>query len=546
MFRLRSRATRPGKRSSLALLLVLGALPLWGAGAAEGQAGAIVPAEVSVNDEAERYLRVLQLTGQSSTYPWSIRGFSLPEVYRILPPSEGHPWADRMPRSRNAVASASLLPARVRVVHNSGFPHGANEGALWAGRGGNVAASVGGAARLGPLSVVVRPEIFFAQNSSFQLAATGVEEGPLVYADPRNRRFIDAPQRFGDSSFVHVDPGQSTLRVDVLGVAAGISSANQHWGPAIRYPFILGTNAPGYPHAFLGTARPVPIGIGALHGRAVWGRLEASPYADLARPRFTSGAIVVYQPAFLDGLEIGGARFFHIPWREGGPIAEDILRPFEALLKDRRDAVTGGDGVITPSNQLASVFARWVFPGSGFELYGEFTRNDHNANFRDLAMEPDHASGYTLGFQRAWKEGEEAISVLRAEVVNAQISHLVRVREQSPIYVHTGLRQGHTHRGQILGSPAAYGGAGAEIAFDRYHQGGRWSVALGRELRRERSRRTDEPGMYDVLYRAGGTALLRYGRLDLDGGVEAVWNLNRDFDGSAFNLQTRLGVRLGL
>ncbi len=94
---------------------------------------------------------------------------------------------------------------------------------------------------------------------------------------------IDLPQHFGDGPYTRVDPGQSSLRLDARGVAAGLSTANQHWGPAAEHPLLLGSNAPGFLHAFLGTSEPVDVWIGSLHGRVVYGRLRQSGYSRTPR-----------------------------------------------------------------------------------------------------------------------------------------------------------------------------------------------------------------------------------------------------------------------
>src|SRR5437762_395656 len=85
---------------------------------------------------------------------------------------------------------------------------------------------------------------------SFSLMANG-DTGKLVYADGLHPTTIDRPQRFGNRAYAVIDAGQSTLRLDAGPVTAGISTANQYWGPAAEYPAILGNNAAGIPHVFI-------------------------------------------------------------------------------------------------------------------------------------------------------------------------------------------------------------------------------------------------------------------------------------------------------
>lgn len=545
-----------------ALSVVTGVTPA--ATQAVGSAGSRY--EVFVNSELEKYLRLLQTTGGVMPYPWSIRAFS-PRELDHLAPGAPHPWAARVdlaPRETPQPEFGWIRPTAQLIV-NSAFPYGFNDGPVWAGRGATLAYQMGFGLRYGRLSVTVAPQVFWAQNAAFELAPTGPDRS--IYADGRlfsDDRFspIDLPQRFGDGGYARIDPGQSTLRLDLPGIAVGLSTANQHWGPADEQPLILGSNAPGYLHGFLGTSSPLDLWIGKVHGRLVWGRLEHTRYAPLARSqtgirgraRFTSGLVGVFTPRGLPGLELGLARFFHEDWPAGGPGARNFLKPLEAFLKaGLADGGSAGDGS-DPDNQLASVFLRWVFPGSGLEVYGEFARNDHSWDLRDFFLEPDHNSGYLLGLRHAWQWEGARLLALRGEVLNTRIGHVHQVRTpQVPFYRHGTLRQGHTHRGQLLGAPAGYGGGGALLAVDYYHPAGRITTAWRRELRQERgnywwdhSPERLAPDALDVMHSLGVETLLFRGRWDITAGLAGVYNLNRDYRGDVFNLNGMVRVSVGM
>jgi hypothetical protein len=510
---------------------------------------------VFVNSEVESYLRLLQTTGKVAAYPWSIRSFSPYEVDRLSPSDSLHPWAQRYdwaPRKHRGLRFQPVAP-HAELRYNSAFPYGPNLGPVWAGRGATGALLAGASARLGPASVVAAPVFFHARNRAFELASTG-HGGALRYSDPRRPLQIDLPQRFGDGGYTRIDPGQSTLRLDLRAVTFGVSTANQHWGPAAEYPILLGSNAGGFLHGFLGTAAPLDLWLASFHGRFVWGRLDQSEFTDIVgreRRRFMSGLVVSLAPRGLDGLELGFGRFYHIPWPKGGPGSDHFFRPLEEILKQRRGPIEGddADGFSTPENQLASVFARWVHPASGFELYGEYGREDHNWDVRDFLLQPDHDSAYMLGFRKAWPRSDTRILVLRGEVLNARITHLEQVRPQERFYVHSRTRQGHTHRGQILGAPAGYGGAGSELGLDLYHEGGRWSVGWRRDVRGDRvvagPDGRDPTRDVDVVHALESEGLFFIDRFDLFVGVRAVQNFNRNFDGDVFNLGASLGVRAG-
>lgn len=507
-----------------------------------------------VGGELERYARSLQLAGRAEAYPWSIRGFSPSEVDRLLPADSAHPWGATVPLRGDAQAGlrfAAIAP-QARLVYNSAFPYGYNDGAIWAGRGATAALSGGFLARYRAWSLVVAPTAFVAQNAVFPLTPNGLE-GEGVLADGRFPNAIDLPQRFGTGAYGRVDPGQTTLRMDLPLLAAGVSTANQHWGPVREQPLILGSNAAGFPHLFLGSSRPTNVGIGSVHGRLVWGELTQSAYApsqSVSERRFMSGVVGLFTPRGIPGLEIGGSRFFHSPWREGGFLKQNFGKPFEVFLKESLADSPAGDDGSDPDNQLASVFARWVFPSNGFELYGEFAREDHNFDLRDFLLQPDHISGYNLGFAKVWLRESSSMTILRGEVMNARVTHLVQVRLQVPFYVHHAMTQGHTQRGQILGAASGFGGASAGLWVDRYHPAGRWTLGWKRDLRQERalSPAEMEGGLdgADVMHSLAADALFVRGGFDLTAGAVGSYNLSRDFAADAFNLNLQLGIRIGL
>lgn len=503
-------------------------------------------AEASVGSEAEEYLRVLQVAGAAPLYPWSIRGFSPREAALLLPDS-AHPWAPRAAEGPARAPWVRLLRPAVDLTYNSAFPHGANDGVTWAGRGITAAVRAGFALRAGPVSLRVEPHGFWAQNAGFELMPTG-RTGRLAFADPDAPTTLDRPQRFGDQPYARIDPGESTLRVDVVGMAAGVSTASQQWGPSSAYPLVLGGNAGGFAHGFAGTSTPWKVGIGRVHGRVVWGSLAQSawsPHEGHGSRRLMTGMVATFLPYGLDGLEVGASRFFHEPWPLGGLSPRDLAKPFEAIFKAGLGRTgEGPDARSDAGNQLASVFARWVLPGGGVEVWGEYLREDHSWDLLDFVLEPDHSAGYALGARKAWRRGESLLS-LRAEWLNTQPGHLRSVRIQGPAYVHFAQLQGHTHRGQFLGSPAAYGGGGATLALEGYTPRGRWKVDLGRE--RVRGGRPG-PGAaeVDVLNSAGAELLLFRRGFDTVSGVRGTWELNRHLGGDAFNLSASLGVRMGL
>ena len=437
------------------------------------------------------------------------------------------------------------LPVEAGTIYNSTFPFGFNDGPLWAGKGLTGFVSGGVAGRFGPLSLQLEPIVFDASNGRFPLMPSGNPANPFL--NGVNPTAIDLPQRFGNSAYGRFDLGQSSLRLDAGPLAAELSTANQWWGPAIESPLILGNNAGGFPHLLVGTAHPIGIGIGTIHGRVVWGKLTESAFAPtdaVATTRFMSGLVALFMPRGAPGLELGAARFFHTPWPDNGLSHAPFGRPFEGILKHSLATPNNPTGD-SNDNQLASVFFRWAFPSAGFEAYGEYGREDHNQDIRDFWEEPDHDAGIVFGLQKAWVQPSGSIIAAHGEVLNTRLSHLQQGRPQAPWYVHTRLRQGHTLNGQSLGAPGGFGGGAFVLAVDRLSAEGRWTVQWNRMLRGEL---IDVNGMpisnkADVIHALGIERSRNLGRSSLIIGGNLIWDLNRDFNADRFSLNLSAGLR---
>ena len=533
--------------------IAVGLAVLAGAAPLAAQPTRLTMLDFATGSEFEEYLRALQLAGIAPLYPWSIRGFSPREVRHLAAADTAGPWrvGSRLSRSRVALGGVS-----VAATFNSEFPHGANDGPVWAGRGLTVQASAGVAGRFGPLSAVVAPLAFRAANRPFDIVRNGMPEpqafGHAVYASG-----IDLPQRFGAEPYARLDHGASNVRIDTPFLTAGASTGNEWIGPATEYPFLLGTNAPGFPHLFAGSGAPLNLLLAKVHFRVTWGRLHQSPYSIVTGPahfdsgantgteRLMTSAVLVVTPRGIPGLELGLARFLHVPNTQGSPDSEFWRKPFKVFFQKNefsRGEGTGGD------NQLASLFFRWVAPRAGFEVYGERGQDDQFYDLREYIMDADHLREYTLGLQKAVGRRRDRLDVIRFELMNQQMATLARVRVEGPIYIHYPLRQGHTNRGQLLGTSAGAGATAAStLAWTRYSSGGRTSGALRRITRAQRGTYYQtgvaDPKSTDVLWSAS-LERVRFGRW-ADVGARAEWvrELNRNFERDASNLHLQLTAR---
>lgn len=520
----------------------------------QAPAPTVAPAFVAVGSDEDSYLRYLQTIGLVAEYPWSIRGFSPHEMERLGVRQAAQPRSVGMYPTKTPIFYFRALPAGATVRFNSTFPYGSNDGAIWAGRGLTTSVEAGFVMKLGPVSAVVNPVAFRAENRPFGLIPNGAT-GSQAFADGQFPGNIDRPQRFGAGPYSRPDPGQSTIRVDLFGMAGGISTADMGWGPMQYYEYITGGNAPGFPHIFFGTGEPANIGIGRLHTQVFWGRIEQSEFSpvrgttyyssllETGTRRFATGLVAVFEPRGIDGLELGAARFFHAPWPKEGIPRSYFTKPFSGILKKDVTGAAGFPDQAGGDNQLASAFARWSLPHSGFEVYTEYGHEDHNFDLRDLIQEPDHSRTLGLGARKVISSDSLHLSAVRAEMIDYQLQTLARNRGEGAIYLHTILAQGHTSLGQVIGADAGVGtGGGATVAWDRYTPVGSISVSWSRVVRQQTGtfylNGVPNPIANNVSHALGVECVRQYSGAEFGWGIIAVRELNRAFDPHPWNLNS--------
>lgn len=524
-----------------------------------------MPAQIlPVGDALEDYARLLQLTGALPPASFTTRPTDVQEVLGDVEAAAPNPWARYVARAASGGISVGPMQfggfdPELRGVLNTDRPWGTNADGVWYGRGETISVTAGGFFRAGPLTVTARPILSYSANRDFELWDEFVRPDLSRFSYPMigDDATIDLPQRFGDAAFTRFDPGQSSIRVDYYGAAAGISTENMWWGPGRSNAITMTNNAPGFPHAFVGTSRPIDVHVGAFQGRWVWGRLDESRYFDASPEndrRFFTGIVVDFEPAAVPGLFLGATRAIvqSMPdgrWPAFGDHFAVLRSPFRSLQEDAstssRLAATG----------VGSLFARWVMPASGLEVYGEYGRGDSPRGIRDFAESPEYASGYVLGMQKAFVLTPEYL--LR---VNLEHTSLGRTRsaeyrdtERNFFYMDDLVSQGYTHRGRVIGAGIGTGSMEHLFAADVFSTWGRAGVFASRiAYDYDRYVRWAEPTRNhysaEVELNLGVNGTVFYQGLEFHGGLGFNHLLNRRyvFDNDHTNLNMVVGLRYNL
>lgn len=371
----------------------------------------------------------------------------------------------------NRQGFVQLLPLKWQNQVTTTYPYGWNDGSMIPAKGYQTQLSAGIYAEYKFLSVQFRPEFVYAQNANYQgYIGSSRDEWYSYYYNFANR--IDMPERFGDGGYTKVFPGQSSIRLNFHPISVGISTENLWWGPGMRNSLLMSNTAPGFLHATINTTRPIRTPIGSFEGQLVGGRLNASGYTPrqmrgipeeydnfyLKKPddwRYFSGLVLSYQPKWLPGLSFGLSRSFIVYQGDMGNKLGDYIPLFQSGSKASFEGPGGENRQDEGAqDQYASVFARLVLPAAKFEVYGEYARNDHPWNRRDLTVMPNHSRAYIIGMRKLLPlhNLQQDLLQINFEITQLEMPKTVDQRESTPFYVHYQVLDGYTHLGQVLGA----------------------------------------------------------------------------------------------
>lgn len=423
----------------------------------------MLPAQTPGSLAAER-ARLAEITGDTTR----VAGERSPLLTDAVPLLKRLPRADRLP--------LSLVMPELRVTWNSSIPYSLNDGGMWAGRGLSTSLMGGIAYERRYMTAMIRavlaPALHYSQNLPFQTFPS-TTPGRSQYSNPFHGigASLDLPHRFGDRHLLAVEPGRSGLSITTPRVTAGVTADNEWWGPAIRNTLIMSSNARGIPRMYVGTPKPVRTRIGAVQAKLIAGTLTESFFFDANTGndyRALSGLRLQLTPAFDSTLTFGFARVVYttIPLSLSGTLthAFDVFTRWE-YITSVADTLPNGRST-QQSDQIMSVFARWIFPEAGFEVYGEWARMDLPRTGTELLVAGHHTGGYTLGFQWAQPRRKRDYLRLQSEITYLEQSRVFPDRPPPDFYSGRATSQGYTNRGQVVGAAIGPGASSQFIAID--------------------------------------------------------------------------------
>jgi hypothetical protein len=378
--------------------------------------------------------------------------------------------------AKNNFFSLASSPLIFTQQFNSHHPYSRNDGSMIPAKGYQAQLSAGAFIKVGLLSFQLQPELVFAQNAAFTPYASNWSDTiwSSYYGTVLNR--IDQPERFGNKTYVRLFPGQSSIRLNHKRLSIGISTENLWWGPGIRNALIMTNNAPGFIHLTFNTTAPVTTPVGSFEWQVISGRLKSSGILpDTTRmfdgkplyekrqdeDRYVNGAVFCWQPKWTKGFYLGFARLFYLYESDVRPSVSGYLPIVAALYKPES---SNEDHL--KRDQILSLYFRLILPKENAELYGEFGRNDHSGDTRDLLLEPEHSRAFIIGFQKIFPIKNTAAFELMMECTNLGATRTSLLRAQPSWYVHHQVQDGYTNNGQVIGAAIGPGANSQTVGFN--------------------------------------------------------------------------------
>ncbi|WP_297095239.1 capsule assembly Wzi family protein [uncultured Draconibacterium sp.] len=391
--------------------------------------------------------------------------------------------------------SLELLPLVWMNQYNSHHPEDWNDGAMIPAKGYQTLVS-GGLYfnytlrnNLPSLTVKIQPEYVYATNpvyDGFPLTRENPELSILRWAQYyfHTLNYIDQPERFGEDPYNEFTWGQSSIRLNYKSISLGVSNENLWWGPGRRNSLLMTNTAPGFRHFTLNTISPIRTPVGSFEGQIVTGTLKASGYPPpntdvkdhngmhFYSPkrqdnRYFNGMILSYNPKWIDGLHLGLIRSFQMYKKDMDNSFDAYLPVFSSfrekkLQEQAEDTEEGELSNHQKRESYYSFFMRYVWPEAHVEIYAEYGFADNHWDRRDFIVEMEHSSAYNLGFRKLLELPSAKNEVIQ---VGMEITRLAKNPESvlrgaqdtyqqgsKTWYTGVGIRQGYTHKGQLLGA----------------------------------------------------------------------------------------------
>ncbi len=411
----------------------------------------------------EDQIRSYQLTDS----PSYVNSFCIrPYVFTDSSNSIQSPW-NLNTNSKNKLSKWQILPLTMSLQYNSAYPFERNDGSLIPAAGLQTFVTSGVYFKSKRWQIQIKPEFVFAANQPYE--GFRREHDSLTwstYYEWLNNS--DIPEKFGQSNYNRIFPGQSSIRYQSDKVTYALSTENLWWGPGIYNSLVLSNQGPGFLHLSIGSRKPWHTKIGTIEWQVIGGTLfnsgQEPPGTDITfngsvlyKPkmessRYATGLAFTWQPKWIKGLFLGFSKMSYQYFSDiSGTI--DIL-PLAGVFGQKVSKSEKENKKAT----LSAVFFRYLMPEEKAEVYLEFGFGDRVITPFNFISSESIPKAYTGGIRKLIALGQKNRFIqLTTEITQMQLDKPSLIRGNNSWYTHTYIRQGYTNDGQYLGSSIGSG-----------------------------------------------------------------------------------------
>lgn len=368
--------------------------------------------------------------------------------------------------------------------YNTDSPYGVNDGALWQGRGYNTALTGGARIEGFGFELTFKPQLSYSQNRDYDYLTSSSMQSSLYSGKASDYGYtwtvVDYVQRYGDGSVRTFDWGDTELRWSWHSFTAGFGTQAVWLGPAFYSPLLSSNNSASYPKFDFGLRKTkvrIPFidwYLGDIETRLWVGKLTESDYFDNDSSNDhnqLSGFTFAYSPSFIKGLTLGVCKITLSKWGD-----DFWTYAYPGFYGNTR---TGSKSGRKGEDQKASLYADWLLPKAGFEVYGELGFDDFLSDgikLYEYERYPLHALAWNWGLKKSFdiSQKHSLRGILQFEWNWSEPSQDYQLWYGSTYNfgTHGQITQGYTNRGQWIGSGYGYGGNSQLLSFTLYSRHG--------------------------------------------------------------------------
>ncbi|MGK5090823.1 capsule assembly Wzi family protein [Deltaproteobacteria bacterium TL4] len=363
-----------------------------------------------------------------------------------------NPWKDQ--------ANASSMEFQwdsyeFEYSYSSLMPVIQNREGNWISQGSNLLVTTGFTGLMPHASIWLEPKLSFHENQSLE----DYPEGRVKTGTPGNIRY---PKK--EETFTEVEVHTGYLIFNLSNWYLFLGKDNLRFGTGKHDTLHLSNSAKPFPMIRIGTLEPWDTRLGAFSFLSYLGQMEEDRYIPNAK---FSGWRFDWSS---NRIEFGASR----SWFVGGDgknenFSHMVGDLYVELFKNRSGAERDTDN----RNQQLVIDLRVKIPEIKLVLYGEFGREDHEHNLKDLRSKWDHSQGHIIGVKQLDLIDDFFWIIESAD--NTQPSRFID-RPGGDWYTHYEYKSGWTYEGIGLGHHMGANSKDLFVAMGFEHPKRSWMI----------------------------------------------------------------------